>query len=279
MWFGENIARRCPALATAVTLAGAAAAQGQLSIESSFQASTFFTSGFFPPDTMGAVGPDHFVELINGAAVVYDKLTGNVLDSDSLNGFWMSAGVDPSGAFSFDPRILYDDQSGRWFAAAVDNAGGVNNFLVAVSQTADPLDGWTGFKIDADFDNAQWADFPTLGINPVGVYVAANMFTLGGGSAFTHLLVLPKADLLQAAPTVANRTLLQDLEISDHGFTLQPVVDLDRTTNGDYPIPLTEVTDLSPQLREFFLLKAIGTVEQAPVPVAPQQDHRAANGK
>ena len=30
-------------------------------------------SGFIPPDTMGAVGPNHFIEIINGRYRVYNK--------------------------------------------------------------------------------------------------------------------------------------------------------------------------------------------------------------
>src|SRR5512143_1806001 len=40
-------------------------------------------SGFIPPDTMGAVGPDYVVELINGRFDVYDK-TGTQVDTASL---------------------------------------------------------------------------------------------------------------------------------------------------------------------------------------------------
>ncbi|HID22003.1 MAG TPA: hypothetical protein EYP14_06335, partial [Planctomycetaceae bacterium] len=40
-----------------------------------FTGSTLSEAGFTPPDTMGAVGPNHIVELLNGRYAVYDKAT------------------------------------------------------------------------------------------------------------------------------------------------------------------------------------------------------------
>ncbi len=214
----------------AAALLPGAVCHGQLSIGTSFVGSTFSASGFIPPDTMGAIGPDHYIELINGRYAAFLKSNGAELESSSLNAFWNAAGAAPAGN-SFDPRVLYDHDSGRWFAVSVDNAQGPNNFLVAVSDTSDPTDGWTGFKIDADSDNAQWADFPTVGINADALCVSANMF---GSSFRVNILVLPKADLLLPVPTVANATLLESFTSTQVGSALQPVIDFD----GDDPLAL-----------------------------------------
>ncbi len=189
-------------------------------------------SGFIPPDTMGGVGPNHVAVMINGLYRVYDK-TGVQQQSKSLNSFWTSAGVTPAGSFAFDPRILYDSASGRWFACSVDNAAGANNFLVAVSATSDPAGTWSGFTIDADADNGKWADYPTMGMNNSILAISANMFPINSGSTTTSQLVIPKADLLLGAPTVANRTLFQNT--NNIGFSVQPIVDM---TGGSQPLPL-----------------------------------------
>ncbi|MEX0679609.1 MAG: Calx-beta domain-containing protein [Pirellulales bacterium] len=208
-----------------------------------FTIGTEFTGGsgpgFFPPDTMGAVGPNHIVELINGRSAVYDK-TGVLQIAGTLDQFWISTGVTPAGAFSFDPRVLYDVASGRFFAAAVDNGGNANNFLVAVSNTNDPTGGWTGFQIDSDADDSHWADFPTLGLDNNVVTISANMFGLAAQSPTTSFLVIPKNDLLAAVPTVANVTLVENVSPNDTGFTPQPIVDLD---GGNLPLPILSAFD------------------------------------
>ncbi|NEP86877.1 MAG: hypothetical protein F6K18_08540 [Okeania sp. SIO2C2] len=183
-------------------------------------------SGFIPPDTMGGVGNDHIVELINGRYSVYDKTTGTRVQTSTLDTFWTDAGVT-FREFTFDPRVLYDQNSKRWFAVAVDNARNANNFLVAVSNSSDPTLGWNGFAIDSDSDDSHWADFGTLGLNADGVFIAANMFPLVGSGVNTTILTLPKTDLISGS--VANRNLFENINPNTTGFTLQPVVDLDNT--------------------------------------------------
>jgi hypothetical protein len=182
------------------------------------------TSGFIPPDTMGAAGPNQFVELINGQYSVYRNTDGVRVQTSTLNDFWRNAGVVPTGSFAFDPRVIYDASSGHWFAASADNSGGPNNFLVAVSNSSDPTQGWKGFAIPSDSANSRWADFPTLGVNRDGVYLSADMFPITAPSA-NSVLVLPKADLI--AGTVAHRTLFENVSASTgfSGFSVQPVID------------------------------------------------------
>ncbi|QNN21039.1 hypothetical protein HED60_01730 [Planctomycetales bacterium ZRK34] len=200
--------------------------------------SDYNDSFFIPPDTMGAVGPNHIGVLINGRWSVYNKNTtpGSLISGMSLNNFWSTkTGVTPSGSFAFDPRIIYDNASGRWFAAAVDNAGAANNFLVAVSATNDPTGSWSGFKIDSDTDNVEWADFPMMGVNQDAVVISANMFPVSSGGTSTSFLVLPKSDLLAGSPTVANRTLIENQNLNNTGFAPQPVFDY---TNSSLPLPI-----------------------------------------
>ncbi len=199
---------------------------GLIQIGANFTGSTLDQSGFIPPDTMGAVGPNHIMELINGRAAFYTK-DGTFLSGKSLNAFWEDGGVSPAGSFAFDPRVLYDASSQRFFATAVDNHSGANNFLLAVSNSSDPTADWTAFQIDSDSDNAEWADFPTLGVTADRVTVTALMFPTSGGGTNISVLTMPKADLLAATPTVANRTLFENISPNVTGFTPQPVVDPD----------------------------------------------------
>src|SRR5689334_17286047 len=94
---------------------GPAAAQSF--IGRNFTSSTLGTdTGFIPPDTMGTVGGDYYVELINGRYSVYRKSDGARVQTSTLNAFFTSGGATTSS--SFDPRIVYDAFSKRWFASA-----------------------------------------------------------------------------------------------------------------------------------------------------------------
>src|SRR5262249_7044261 len=76
-----------------------------------FPGSTLFLdSNFIPPDTMGAVGPNHIVELINGRYSVYRKTDGQRVQTSTLDDFWTNAGVT-FNPFTFDTRVLFDSFS------------------------------------------------------------------------------------------------------------------------------------------------------------------------
>src|SRR5262245_59337429 len=70
------------------------------------------------PDTMGAVGPNHFLEEIKGAVAIFDKNTGARLSMVSLANFFtvtIDGTTYPRTAIS-DPHCVYDTHSGRFFA-------------------------------------------------------------------------------------------------------------------------------------------------------------------
>ncbi len=206
-------------------------------IGANFTGSNFNQSGFVPPDTHGAVGKNHFVELINGQYAVYSKTTGVATQRTNLDTFWHSAGVvDAVG--TFDPRVFFDptaaSNEGRWFAVAADNADSANSrYLVAVSNAADPTLGWKGFAIKGEVSGNRWADFPTMGFDRDGVYLSSNLFpvTNNPGAVIdirTSVIVLSKANLINAtAGTAPAFTRFDDQLGSDTGFTLQPLVSLD----------------------------------------------------
>src|SRR6266581_7836383 len=100
---------------------------------SSFQALTD-NNTVVPPDTHGAVGPNHLMTVLNTQVRIQDR-NGNVLSTVSTDFFWASLG-SPS---AFDPRILYDPYGGRWIFVAAANGNSTNSaILIGVSQTSDP---------------------------------------------------------------------------------------------------------------------------------------------
>ena len=174
-------------------------------------------SSFIPPDTMAAVGPNHIVEMINGNFEIINKTTGASIQTMTLDQFWTNiVGIASINSGRFDPRIIYDPPSGRWFALGIDRAidnvpaGGdgtnevANNFFLARSDTSDPTGDWDGVTFSADSTGAlEFHDYPTLGVDADGFYSCTQDFN-GGGNESCYSI--PKADLLLAAPTAANLT-------------------------------------------------------------------------
>jgi hypothetical protein len=145
-----------------------------------------------PPDTMGAVGPDHVVTTLNDR-IRFQTRTGAIIATISNASFWASLG-NPS---VFDPRINYDQYQQRWIFSEVSNSfSAASSLLIGVSQTSDPTGGWNLYRIDADAANVVWADFPMMGFNKDWVVIQVNMFTNATGTfSRPNIYVFNKADL------------------------------------------------------------------------------------
>ncbi len=196
-----------------------------VSIGLNFTGSTANNSGFIPPDTMGTVGPNHIVEMINGAFSIYNKTTGAVLQRTTLDQFWVSTGV--AGPFgTFDSRIVFDPISSRYFATAENQGPGPNGFgnsiFVAVSMTSDPTAGFRGTRFVADSSGQAFDDYPTMSIDADGMYLATNNFGVGFD---VSIFSIPKADLLLPVPSVANISRFENLNANQFGDSIQAALD------------------------------------------------------
>jgi Calx-beta domain/FG-GAP-like repeat/Carboxypeptidase regulatory-like domain len=207
-------------------------------------ADTSASGPFAPADPSGAVGPNSLVVFDSDLYQVFNKSTGTVLQSSTLNTFWTNAGVSISTSdYVGQPHVVYDPATGHWYASALDQSvppGSVgpavlqNNLLLAVSKTSDPTQGWVGFEFATDPLNAGVrADFDSLGFSGSSVVVTANMYNITTG-AFSNdaILSVPKADLTAASPTVARAsTLFESVPPPQTINTFDPAVDYDAGGN------------------------------------------------
>ncbi len=154
----------------------------------------------YPPDTDGAVGPDHYVITVNRNFAVYDKATGTELTNILLGAFLPES--------NGDPRVLFDQHSQRWIVIVTDFSATARIFL-AVSLTDDPMGDWfkTSFATDEGSDEGNWPDYPTLGVDASGIYTAAYMVGDGNMTIFA----INKAPLLATPPTLGNITAFRQL--------------------------------------------------------------------
>jgi hypothetical protein len=184
-------------------------------------------TGGTPPDTMGAAGPNQFVEFLNGAFAIYSK-TGVRQSLISDITFWQNAGISAStlSAGLTDPRVIYDGGSGRWFASeiTIDPIGA--QILLARSDTADPGGAWKALHFTGNTDSLG-PDFDTLGVDSTGVYIGIDDFTASGNFTGVSFFSIPKADLLASSPSLVNMTRFDNLDDTVYGFSLQGVTNPD----------------------------------------------------
>ncbi len=149
-----------------------------------------------PPDVSAAVGFDHLFMALNNRFRIQTK-DGDILrdeDQQLSNGFWSA--VD-TGAL-FDPKIIYDPYNNRWVYIIDSRPNSpLSALYVAVSHSADPMGGWSIYSIDADPENDQWADFPSVGFNKNWIVINVNMGRNPGSTAssVSRTFVLNKQQL------------------------------------------------------------------------------------
>ncbi|MFL6213183.1 MAG: IPT/TIG domain-containing protein [Blastocatellia bacterium] len=191
---------------------------------SSFQALNDDNSRI-PPDTHGAVGPNHLMVTLNSQVRIQTK-AGATISTVSLNGFWATFGHTNV----FDPRVLYDPTAGRWiFISLSDWRTATSSLLVGVSQTGDPTGNWNLYDTDIDSANAIFADYPNVGLNKDWIVVATDTYRVSDVSFVAErLYTFGKANLY--AGGASSFTLFQDTT----GSSQVPAVINDNTTSTMY---------------------------------------------
>lgn len=159
-----------------------------------------------PPDPTLAVGPDHIVSTTNMQIAWWTK-SGTLqfsrrLDSTGSPGFLEDVGA---GDFTFDPKCLYDELSGRFFVVALEKYSSTAWITIAVSDDSDPNGTWYKYRTDAKTmisGSSYWVDYPGLGYDNDAFYVTGNLFGFSSGFGGVKYRIFNKAPLLTGSPVV-----------------------------------------------------------------------------
>ncbi len=175
-------------------------------------------TGVSPPDTVGDVGPNHYVQMVNtagGSQVrIFSKAGGQLanFELDSL----APGGACTSGLG--DPIVLYDHLANRWLLSEFARTGTTNHLCVYISQTASP----TGSFFTYNFQVPQFPDYPKYGVWPDAYYVSSN--EAAGPAAYA----LNRTAMVGGNPATAQRVVGSVLP--GFGFQAFTPADLDGPT-------------------------------------------------
>lgn len=178
-------------------------------------------TGAYPPDPHIAAGPTHVVQVVNTRIAFFRKSDGvKIFDQPMENpGFY--SGVTGVGTFVFDPKVIFDPDTNRFIALAldVDFNTGVSQFEISVSDDADPTGVWHHYVIDNTlfdpFGNPFWGDYPSLGVNKDYLAVTTNVFAFAGGAppASVQVQVMDKAPMLTGDSVTADTIFMPDFTV------------------------------------------------------------------
>jgi hypothetical protein len=114
-----------------------------------------------PPDPVGDVGPNHYVEMVNLVFGVYDKAGNKLLGPVAIGDLWSNFAVPDCDDTSGDPIVLYDQTTDRWLLTQFTTNGPEYWNCVAISQTGDPTGAYYRYAFSA---GEFFPDYPKYGV-------------------------------------------------------------------------------------------------------------------
>ena len=154
-------------------------------------------AGYYPPDTDGDVGPNHYFQVVNVRFAIYDKngvkLIGPLQNSSIFSGM-------PNNSNDGDAIVLYDENADRWLFSQFSLPNypyGPFYENVAISQTSDPTGSWHRYQ----FTFSDMPDYPKLSVWGDGYYMVIRRFASGSGSWLGPAVVaMERTEMLAGNP-------------------------------------------------------------------------------
>jgi hypothetical protein len=159
-------------------------------------------TGFIPPDVSGDVGPNHYIQMVNAAFLIFDKTGTRLTNTLAINSLWVNETGVCNTTNRGDPIVLYDHLADRWMLSQFAFDLNSNNRpmapyheCIAISRTADPVTGgW--FLYDFEVHTTKFNDYPKFGVWPDAYYMSANQDGSGGN---TGAWAFDRAQMLNGA--------------------------------------------------------------------------------
>ena len=194
-----------------------------------------------PPDPVGDVGPNHYVEMINLVFAVYDKQGNKLLGPVDTGTLWQGFSIpdctDPSG----DPVVLYDQLEDRWLLSQFTTRGPIYYNCVAISQTGDPTGAYFRYAFSA---GPFFPDYPKYSVWKKSYVLTSRDFGNSGGYGIS-VYALEKNKMIAGDPNAR----------SVHFFLDSAVVPINLIGDGLLPADI----DGRQQPREDAAIPVIGT--------------------
>jgi hypothetical protein len=137
--------------------------------------------GVYPPDTVGDVGSNHYVQMVNSTGVlVLDKAGTRLGGPYNFNELFRGFGGLCESNQNGDPIVLHDQMADRWFLSqfAFTSQSGPTFQCFAISTSPDPLGSYYRYAFQTA--TVGFDDYPHYGIWPDAYYFSANRFNAPG---------------------------------------------------------------------------------------------------
>jgi hypothetical protein len=206
-----------------------------------------------PPDPVGDVGPNHYVEMINLVWGVFSKTGTLLVGPMSLGSLWAGFPIDECTDNSGDPIVVYDQVADRWILSQFTTRGinfpdePLNPFYncVAISTTGDPTGSYYRYAFTTGFN---FPDYPKYGVWRDSYLITTREFGILDPSVYAiGVYGLERNKMIEGDPNArAVSILLQEgvvpLPLIGDGL-LPPDVDGKTKPKADAPAPIVGSQD------------------------------------
>lgn len=151
-----------------------------------------------PPDTVGDVGPNHYVQAVNAAIGIFDKNGNAITPAFKFSSLLMPLGTPCSTRNDGDPTIVYDPLADRWIISQFCTAFPPFRQMVAISRTGDPAGQY--FVYEFVMPNVKLNDYPKLSVWPDGYYMSSDEF-LGSDYVGSGAFAFNRQKMLSGDPS------------------------------------------------------------------------------
>jgi len=155
-----------------------------------------------PSDSTGAIGPVHYIEMVNSQIGLFDRSLASI---STMNlGTFIGAAI---GGAVGDPQIQWDPLAARWLYVSLELYSGDDKLAFGWSKGGDAntltlanID-WCNFHIDT---TTNLHDYPKLGHDANFILIGSDVFANGANFATASIWAIPKpaaGDMSCTAPT------------------------------------------------------------------------------
>jgi hypothetical protein len=189
--------------------------------------------GWTPPDVQAAAGGTTkrtlVFEMVNLAGAIWDKDHNPVKTAFPLSQFFQTGSDSLS-----DPQIVFDTQSGHWFAAIMDITKG--SIIVGVSNSDDAMGVWHFYSL-YNKGQATITDQPIIATSRNYFMVSVNDFDAGSSQyQGAEYVIANKTEMIMNVPSLSVYNPAPDTNV----FSVHPVQSVDPTNPSGYMVSVND---------------------------------------
>jgi len=151
-----------------------------------------------PPDMIGDVGPNHYVQVVNALVRIYDKSGSPLTPPFKMSELFGSLGTPCSARNDGEAIVLYDQLADRWLLSQYCTLFPPFRQMIAVSKTGDPTGAY--FVYEFVMPNVRLNDVAKFGAWPDGYYMSTDEF-IGSDFAGSGMFAFDRNKMLAGDPT------------------------------------------------------------------------------